>query len=604
MQKLLGSPFRHTVFILFLSRLIATLSLSLCLLALSGCDSDPSGPDSTEVSSDSLDENQTLAISEEDAKYLQDVEHFGGFVLGDRAFPKINDSIKNEDWETFESFFAPDFEGEMFIWDEADQDEFEFASFESWTADSPRESLNRTGFVTAIRQLRERFVQLERSGFKIMKMAPENHGEFDKPWQGSFKLLLAGRDAKNQVAYATFKFQCRIASISETTPDEKEYILGCSPYKGKYGSAENFLMEDITEQTGISNLGLRDNWNYDYAEGQTRPFVTGGIFANDFNQDGHTDFLLTDLDGLFFYVGDGTGKFEEQTIQLGLKRFVKEPVALVADLNNDTFEDLIIGQTLYVNEQGQKFRKASEEEFNVPLAKRLGSLTVVDYNRDGLLDFMEVGIVVSEGARGWINEEGVTERATENRLWKNLGNFQFENVTESTNTIGLGTGAFSAVWFDANGDQWPDYMTACEFGKNDYYLNNGDGTFTLAELPGTHGGFSMGITVADIDNDGFGDPYLANMYSKAGERIVGNIRSGLYENYDHDIATQLEEFVSGNELYHNNGDGTFHRIGRDVGVNDVGWAYGTGAIDLNGDGYQEIYAPVGFQSVTEGKSDG
>ena len=147
-------------------------------------------------------------------------------------------------------------------------------------------------------------------------------------------------------------------------------------------------------------------------------------------------------------------------------------------------------------------------------------------------------------------------------------------------------------------------MSACEFGRNDYFLNQGDGTFTLADLPGTHGGFSMGITVADIDNDGFGDPYLANMYSKAGERIVGNIRADLYENYAHDVAKQLEEFVSGNELYHNNGDGTFKRIGREVGVNDVGWAYGTGAVDLNGDGYQEIYAPVGFQSVTEDKPDG
>ena len=59
-----------------------------------------------------------------------------------------------------------------------------------------------------------------------------------------------------------------------------------------------------------------------------------------------------------------------------------------------------------------------------------------------------------------------------------------------------------------------------------------------------------------------------------------------------------------NALFRNNGDGTFERIGRKVGVNDVGWAYGTGAVDLNGDGFQEIYAPVGFQSVTEDKPDG
>ena len=581
-------------------------------LALVGCDSKQESTTNPTVDGtgsaqalQTTENDQTLAISEEDAKYLQDVEHFGGFVLGDLAFPKINNSIKQQDWETFESFFAPDFEGEMFVWEKATSHHFDFANFQTWTSKSSRTpSLNRTEFVNEVKELRERFTELERSGFKVMQMKPEHHGEFDRPWNGSFKISMAGKNPDGNIAFLSLKFSCRITAISEETPDAKEYILGCVPYEGKYGAAEKFLMEDITNSTGITNLGLRDNWKHDYGEGQTRPFVTGGIFANDFNQDGNTDFLITDLDGLFFYVGDGNGKFKEQSIQLGLQRFIKEPVAVVADFNNDTYEDLIIGQSMYVNEAGKTFRKLTSEEFDVSLAKRLGSIAVVDFDKDGMIDFMEVGVIVKEGAHGWVNATEETERATENRLWRNLGNFKFEDVTEQSNTIGLGTGAFSAVWFDANGDQWPDFMSACEFGRNDYFLNQGDGTFTLADLPGTHGGFSMGITVADIDNDGFGDPYLANMYSKAGERIVGNIRADLYENYAHDVAKQLEEFVSGNELYHNNGDGTFKRIGREVGVNDVGWAYGTGAVDLNGDGYQEIYAPVGFQSVTEDKPDG
>ena len=586
--------------------------MGLMGLALVGCDSKQESTTNPTVDGtgsaqalQTTENDQTLAISEEDAKYLQDVEHFGGFVLGDLAFPKINNSIKQQDWETFESFFAPDFEGEMFVWEKATSHHFDFANFQTWTSKSSRTpSLNRTEFVNEVKELRERFTELERSGFKVMQMKPEHHGEFDRPWNGSFKISMAGKHPDGNIAFLSLKFSCRITAISEETPDAKEYILGCVPYEGKYGAAEKFLMEDITNSTGITNLGLRDNWKHDYGEGQTRPFVTGGIFANDFNQDGNTDFLITDLDGLFFYVGDGNGKFKEQSIQLGLQRFIKEPVAVVADFNIDTFEDLIIGQSMYVNEAGKTFRKLTSEEFDVSLAKRLGSIAVVDFDKDGMIDFMEVGVIVKEGAHGWVNATEETERATENRLWRNLGNFKFEDVTEQSNTIGLGTGAFSAVWFDANGDQWPDFMSACEFGRNDYFLNQGDGTFTLADLPGTHGGFSMGITVADIDNDGFGDPYLANMYSKAGERIVGNIRADLYENYAHDVAKQLEEFVSGNELYHNNGDGTFKRIGREVGVNDVGWAYGTGAVDLNGDGYQEIYAPVGFQSVTEDKPDG
>jgi hypothetical protein len=599
----------YTVGRLYYLRIITLCSLSLFL---TGCNTEQqeSGTQpgqeviTTSHQSGEADAPATLAIPEEDAKYLQDVEHFGGFVLGDRAFPKINKAIQDQDWDAVSAFFAPDFEGQMFHWEEATSGSFEFASFKSWNAESNKATLNRSQFVEALREVRQRFPELERSGFKVMQMRPETHGKLDQPWVGSFKLSMAGKNTAGEIAFLTLKFNCRIASISEETPDASEYILSCHPYEGKYGATDDFLMADITRETGMTNLGLRDNWKHDYAAGQKRPFVTGGIFANDFNQDGNIDFLLTDLDGLFFYVGDGTGKFKDQTMEVGLRRFIKEPIAVVADFNNDTYEDLIIGQSIYVNEQGEKFRKLTEDEFSVTLAKRLGSITLVDYDKDGLLDIMEVGIIVKEGAHGWINRQTDSQRATENRLWRNLGDFKFEDVTESTGTIGLGTGAFSAVWFDANGDNWPDYMTACEFGRNDYYLNNGDGTFTMAELPGTHGGFSMGITVADIDNDGFGDPYLANMYSKAGERIVGNIRSGLYENYDEDIATQLEEFVSGNELYHNRGDGTFERIGRRVGVNDVGWAYGTGAVDLNGDGYQEIYAPVGFQSVTEDKPDG
>ena len=66
----------------------------------------------------------------------------------------------------------------------------------------------------------------------------------------------------------------------------------------------------------------------------------------------------------------------------------------------------------------------------------------------------------------------------------------------------------------------------------------------------------------------------------------------------------MQEFVEGNELLRNKGDGTFTAIGKSAGVNDVGWAYGTGASDLDGDGFPEIYAPVGYQSVDKTKPDG
>ena len=87
-------------------------------------------------------------------------------------------------------------------------------------------------------------------------------------------------------------------------------------------------------------------------------------------------------------------------------------------------------------------------------------------------------------------------------MWQNNGNLQFTDVTHTSGTAGRGTSTFAAVFFDANNDGYPDLMTACEFGRNDFWLGQGDGSFVPAKLPEIYGGFSMGLTVGDIDNDG------------------------------------------------------------------------------------------------------
>ena len=82
-------------------------------------------------------------------------------------------------------------------------------------------------------------------------------------------------------------------------------------------------------------------------------------------------------------------------------------------------------------------------------------------------------------------------------------------------------------------------------------VNNGNGTFTarpLADRPADFG--TMGLAVGDVDNDGRIDIYCANMYSKAGTRVIGNLAPDAYPPA---VMEKLRRFVAGSQLHLNKG---------------------------------------------------
>ncbi|MBD0777906.1 CRTAC1 family protein [Maribacter sp. ANRC-HE7] len=82
-----------------------------------------------------------------------------------------------------------------------------------------------------------------------------------------------------------------------------------------------------------------------------------------------------------------------------------------------------------------------------------------------------------------------------------------------------------------------------------------------------------GITVFDYNNDGFMDLYMMNGTYLEG---ISQKDGAVYKN-------------TANKLYKNNGDGTFTEVAKIAGVDDRHWSMAAGAIDMDNDGYQDLY---------------
>ncbi|HZU35768.1 MAG TPA: VCBS repeat-containing protein, partial [Gemmataceae bacterium] len=222
------------------------------------------------------------------------------------------------------------------------------------------------------------------------------------------------------------------------------------------------------------------------------------------------------------------------------------------------------------------------------------------FDCDGKLDFYVTRPGTGK-ADSWLSGKA-GDRMKQNQLWRNRGHWQFENVTARSGTSGDNRSTFTAAWLDADNDGWPDLYVINEFGNGVLYRNRHDGTFEAHELfngPIDFG--SMGLIAGDIDNDGNIDLYLGNMYSKAGNRVIGNLKSGIYPD---NITAKIRTYVTGSQLWRNRGGLKFEPQGQHFQVNSVGWSYGPALVDLDNDGYLDIYATCGFVSHARNEPDG
>jgi len=538
------------------------------------------------------DQARSLTLDQSQREYLWQIEHHG-LILGRKGFPRIARALRNNDLQALLALLADDFQGELL--GEPREVQFEHDSVRvrrQQDSGRPVVRANRERMADVLLADRRRFVKPPTVKLALMALSPVNRMELDGLWQGTCQLRIFGELASNGRGEVVLYLAYRLPRPTEELLNSDAWLRSCSITQRQVAEAPRSLMREVAAERGINVGQFHDNWRTP----DNTQIISGGINLCDFNRDGCLDLLLTDLETNVLYQGRLDGTFVDVTARVRLPRIPRLVSAAFADLDGDGWEDLIFGSLILRNHEGQYFSPVEVPTLSV---RPQANVIVADYDRDGKLDLYVTTIGVTKTAT-WIKGEGGGRVG--NRLWRNLGNWTFADVTESSGASGGNRSTFTAVWLDADEDGWPDLYVINEFGSGVLLVNRGDGKFreqVLDDGPGDFG--SMGVTAGDFDNDGHIDIYVANMYSKAGNRVMANLGP---DTYPESVMAGLRSFTTGSQLHHNLGGLKFERIGRRLQVADVGWSYGPAMIDLNNDGWLDIFATCGFISRSRDDPDG
>ncbi|MBI4660391.1 MAG: CRTAC1 family protein [Verrucomicrobia bacterium] len=231
-------------------------------------------------------------------------------------------------------------------------------------------------------------------------------------------------------------------------------------------------------------------------------------------------------------------------------------------------------------EAGATFRHSSGASGRFWMPESMcGGVGLLDFDGDGLLDLYCVN--------GGSLDPGASKRSG-NRLYRNLGLWKFEDVTERAGVAGRGEYGMGCACADYDNDGDTDiYVT--NVGPNILYRNNGDGTFTDATQTAGVGDASWSTSAAffDYDGDGHLDLIVANYVNWSRARELECVSHGGLRDY---CSPMNYKAPSMDTLYHNKGDGTFENVTQGAGLAKAyGNGLGVGCADFDGDGRLDMF---------------
>jgi len=391
-------------------------------------------------------------------------------------------------------------------------------------------------------------------------------------------------------------------------------FIGCQT-KGeqKIENAHFNMAVRTSDQTGIRfENTLKDQSDLNIIE-YLYYYNGGGVAVGDINNDG--------LEDLFFsanqlpdklYLNLGELKFRDVSVEAGIDQTNSWSTGVsMQDVNNDglldiyvckvgTFNSLDARNQLYLNNGDLTFTE-SAQKLGVDFSGFSTQAAFLDYDKDGDLDFYLLNHNIhSVRSYGTVKNRKDQDTLAGDRFYENkideIG--VFVDVTEASQIYNSPLGYGLAIGVsDFNQDGWPDLYIGNDFHENDYlYLNNQNNSFTesIATSMNHTSRFTMGVDVADLNNDGKLDLFTTDMLPFDPKILL---KSG---GEDSDKVARIKQKYGFNSQYARNhlqinqGNNTYADLALMTETYASDWSWGVLLADFDNDGWNDIFIPNGI----------
>jgi hypothetical protein len=339
----------------------------------------------------------------------------------------------------------------------------------------------------------------------------------------------------------------------------------------------------------------------------------GGVAIGDINNDGLPDiYFSANQEENKLYLNKGNFQFEDitQKAHVVAKTGWRTGVAM-ADVNGDGYLDIYVCRSgwehplyrtnaLYINNKDLTFTdKAHEYGLNDDSYSTQASF--FDYDRDGDLDLFLLNhsrLIISNSYDISKRYDSKRVRYVGNKLYRN-DDGKFKDISDSVGIYGPASNyGLGVAHADLNNDGWMDLYTSNDYTEKDKLYLNQQGEFfkEVSDSLLTHiSQFSMGIDIADINNDGWSDIVSLDMLPEENKRQKEFHWPDRYDVYASMVKSGLHHQYMRNMLHLNNGDGTFSEIGQLAGISNTDWSWSALLADFDNDGLQDLFVSNGFK---------